>query len=56
MINDSLTTFFVNSGMLSRKDAEKKLSKKAEGTFLVRLSTQIFGYAISLRVGWTCFD
>lgn len=36
-------------GMLSRKDAEKKLSKKAEGTFLVRLSTQIFGYAISLR-------
>lgn len=41
-------------GMLSRPDAERLLADEPAGTFLVRLSDKIWGYAISYRDAERC--
>lgn len=40
--------------MITRQEAENLLSNQAVGTFLVRLSDKLFGYAISYRAEDKC--
>jgi hypothetical protein len=41
-------------GLISREEAEERLANSPKGTFLVRISDRVWGYALSYRSDDTC--